>query len=203
MKSSQNKSHQILGVISVRDAESFLQDWANMVGPWPLADMGKESALRLRDSSERIRRRYKNIIGDSRIIGHLWLRDFLRRAWDSSDLRERDWYLFKFRDLYNLMVRRSAMSEEERKRDEAEEVRATAPRHAPPDITPIEAAIVHLQRNAHRARRCLNPECPAPFFFARVKGQRYCCEACVLPAQRAAKLRWWNKNRAKYKKRRK
>ncbi len=197
IKSSHKRDHQILGAISTTQAERLLCDWANIPGPWPMIGMGQDSTLKLRDAVERIRRRHKNILGDSRALGHLWLRDFLRRAWDTSDLRERDWYLFKFRDLYNLMVRRSAMSPADRQSDETDEVNAGAPRHAAPQVTPIEAAVFHFQRHADRARRCPNPECPAPYFIADKKGQRYCSEACALPAQRESKRLWWANNRSK------
>jgi hypothetical protein len=110
--------------------------------------------------------------------------------------------LFKFRDLYNLMVRRAAMSQAEREKDEADEVRASAPRHAPPQITPIEAAVFHFQRNAHLARRCQNPECHTPYFFVEKKGQHYCSVPCAHKAKREAKRKWWQENRAKSKSKR-
>lgn len=44
---------------------------------------------------------------------------------------------------------------------------------------------------ASRMRKCLNPACPAPHFLAARKSQRYCSDACALPAQRESKRIWW------------
>jgi hypothetical protein len=49
---------------------------------------------------------------------------------------------------------------------------------------------------------CRNDKCVAPYFFKRRRDQRYCSKDCSWPAQKAAKLRWWNKhgNRSRPKK---
>ena len=47
-------------------------------------------------------------MGDPEItpIGHPWLREMLRRAWESSNnQREREWLCFRMRDTYAVMVR--------------------------------------------------------------------------------------------------
>jgi hypothetical protein len=44
---------------------------------------------------------------------------------------------------------------------------------------------------ADRMRRCGNPDCPAPYFIGRRRSQRYCSDACSLPAQRESKRKWW------------
>jgi hypothetical protein len=67
----------------------------------------------------------------------------------------------------------------------------------PPDITPMEAALYHLQRIGDRARHCPNPECPAPYFIAMKKGQKYCSPDCAEPSRRESKRKWWNVNRGK------
>jgi len=50
-------------------------------------------------------------------------------------------------------------------------------------------------RHADRFGFCRNPECPAPYFFARRRDQRYCSAVCAGPAKKAAKLRWWHKHK--------
>ena|SRR5215469_5012929 len=51
-------------------------------------------------------------------------------------------------------------------------------------------------QNADRLAYCHNPECAAPFFIGKRKDQQFCSDGCAEPAKRAAKLRWWNANRA-------
>jgi len=57
--------------------------------------------------------------------------------------------------------------------------------------TLFEQALLHLVREANRARYCQNPDCPAPYFFAARRSQKYCSDICALPAQREFKGRWW------------
>jgi len=65
-------------------------------------------------------------------------------------------------------------------------------------LTPFEAAMFHLQTQlTDKIRRCPNPECPAPYFFATKGLQKFCSTPCAAPAQREAKRRWWNENRGK------
>jgi hypothetical protein len=42
-----------------------------------------------------------------------------------------------------------------------------------------------------RMRYCLNPECPAPYFFAKKRRQKYCTEECAGAGQRESKRIWW------------
>ena len=58
-----------------------------------------------------------------------------------------------------------------------------------PPPTPFEDAVRHLNRA--RTHQCQNPECPAPYFFAKRKTQTYCSEDCAEYGQRQAKKRWW------------
>jgi hypothetical protein len=183
-----------------------------MPGAWPIAavyrklsgsTVSEEETRRFSDAADRMQRRYKKLSPRPSTIGHLWLRDMLRRAWDAKDTRERDWYLFRFRDHYQQMVRRYEMTHDELVRDELAAVDVTTPRIALPPVDAIEAAAFYFQHQARRARHCENEDCPAPYFFISKKGQRYCSPVCSKPAQRAAKRRWWNENRATQKRRKK
>jgi len=67
-----------------------------------------------------------------------------------------------------------------------------------PDATSLPkvlawACLMHAEHLAV----CRNLECPAPYFIASRKDQRYCSQECAWPAKRAAKLKWWHENRAK------
>ena len=47
-------------------------------------------------------------------------------------------------------------------------------------------------------RVCRNRDCPAPYFVASRRDQRYCSTECAAPAKRAAKLRSWHKHKRKW-----
>jgi hypothetical protein len=56
---------------------------------------------------------------------------------------------------------------------------------------PFEQVLVHFLKAADRARHCNNPDCVAPYFFAKRRSQKYCSDACALPSQREFKRQWW------------
>jgi hypothetical protein len=133
---------------------------------------------------------------------------FLRLAWDAPGVREREWYIFKARDKYHFSTAymplwnnrmraahdtgKDLKQEMGWKTDEEDAVSIS-----PPALTPFEQVMYHFHRIADRARHCGNPECPAPYFFAKKKGQKYCSSKCSAPAQREQKREWWRRNRAK------
>jgi hypothetical protein len=47
---------------------------------------------------------------------------------------------------------------------------------------------------ADRLRFCPTPKCPAPYFIAQRRSQKYCSDACSLPAQRECKRAWWREH---------
>ena len=206
-KSVRNRANQILGVISRENAEEFLTGWANLPGAWPLRDEGKEMLTQHARSQTLLQTQYAKLLRDSGVtnvlmgdpevtaIGHSWMREMLRRAWESSsNQREREWLCFRLRDTYAAMVRKRDMSVEERLKEEL----ATDvfwPRYLAPPASPFEAALFYFQHQASRTRRCANTECAMPYFFVTKKGQRYCSLTCAVPAQKENKRRWWELNR--------
>jgi len=120
------------------------------------------------------------------------LQRVLRLAWDAPDLRHRKWHIFKARDQYDFYTRRFPLFDERMRgaEDKSAALNADLPPEeqgafsGPPEMTAFEQAMLHFERIADRARHCLNPECPAPYFFARKKGQKYCSSKCAAPAQR-------------------
>ena len=48
---------------------------------------------------------------------------------------------------------------------------------------PFLAVLLYAIRLADMIRNCPNPDCPAPYFIASRRAQRYCSGACALPAQ--------------------
>ena len=63
----------------------------------------------------------------------------------------------------------------------------------------FEAPLALLAYCAHlcmnRMRVCGNEDCPAPYFVAERRDQRFCSSACAAPSKRAAKLRSWRKHK--------
>lgn len=57
---------------------------------------------------------------------------------------------------------------------------------------PIGQALLEAIHAADLMRVCLNPECPARYFFADRRTQKFCSEKCAEYAQREYKRRWWN-----------
>jgi hypothetical protein len=195
LNSSKKQPRQILGVILPEKAERLLWDLANLPGRGPLFEMDQASLATLVEKLEVIKRRYE-LFGSTQ--DYLLLCDVLRRAWDTRDERDREWLCFKFRQTSAELALFHDFKERMRKGDDlaAEDRKADLRDFAPP-INPVEAAIFHFQHQAKRALHCPNPDCPAPYFFASRKGQKYCSEKCAEPAQRAAKRNWWQQNRGK------
>lgn len=101
------------------------------------------------------------------------LRNQLREVWRTDEPDVREWRAAQFVAEPTMTVRFAAAS-------------------GPPAPTPFQQAAVHLFRVAATMRYCQNPECPAPYFFAKRKSQMFCSDICTRPSQRAHKLRWWN-----------
>lgn len=208
--------------LSRNRAEYVLQWLANLSDPptgWPL-DIFRRRFPELREffapagecTSDQIR---KSAWG---------LREHMRAAWDAPDIRAREWYIFKVRDLHWRHARffqeqpvRDAIVQEaqraltrfkERLKDKLPEGALSELRQGaqdffrqreffgfvvepPPPLSPLENLLSWFQRNAYRARHCANPECPAPYFFAQRRGQKY-HKDCTYYGQREAQKRYWN-----------
>jgi hypothetical protein len=60
-----------------------------------------------------------------------------------------------------------------------------------PPPTAFELALRYLIRSNVHTYLCANRECPAPYFIASRRGQKYCSYACALSSRREVKQRWW------------
>lgn len=118
------------------------------------------------------------------------LRDALRGAWREPDRRTREWrvLLLKQKDLINRDGRFA-------------ELDAFYLQLPPP--SPFEQALTIFLRSGDRAHYCGNPDCPAPHFLAKRRSQRFCSDACALPAQREFKRQWWREHGEEWRKGRK
>lgn len=212
LKPSGKQIHHLLVRLSPKAAEEMLGSLANVPGDWPLVD-DPQAYARAMSAVERVRSRFAGAFEDCPTISLLVIRDLLRKAWTVPDLRQKEWYLFRARHLYTETIRRvrhvrkaarSSSTQPERETPTIPgtlaEAGATLAQSEPPPLTEFEQAATHMQRNLHRVRYCPGERCPAPFFFIAKKGQKYCSDACAVPAMLAGKRRWWNENRAGKKK---
>jgi hypothetical protein len=203
MKSSENRGHQILGILSKKRAAAFLTDCANL-RPTPESD--KDAGFRPPGWWTR----HAGIVpcpllstdrmALSAALGFLSL--LLQKGWDAPTLRERVWF---FREAESFSRRLGAKDAElglwgtsYEQLEAPEYVFGVRFRFINPPAQPtrLEAAFYYLGQHMEHARHCANPECAAPYFFATKKNQKYCSSECAEPARRASKLRWWNDNRA-------
>jgi len=63
---------------------------------------------------------------------------------------------------------------------------------------PFVLVLLRALHIADRLRVCPNQQCPAPYFIAKRRSQKYCSEACALPAQREFKRAWWAEHGAQW-----
>lgn len=217
--------------ISDSKAELLVVDWANTATEYPNVtettprpfSPAMQATIRDTDAAiGRLVRKYPEVFSSFRAgppppedressvaTDHWWIvakvQQYLRLAWDTSDLREKEWHLFKARDSFHYSTVFQPLFDEKLRKaptgtnpfDEPLTPEEDAARLSVPAFTPLEQALYHLQRIAKRMRHCLNPECPAPYFLAKKKGQKYCTAKCSAPMQRQQKRDWWRENRAK------
>lgn len=225
MNTSHRLGQDFLARVPPKRAEALLEEWGNVQAEYgkdvlanPSAAKSKDVISRIDAGVSRLIKRHPEIFGafvsdpppdaESHIRSEDWVlvahvQRFLRLAWDSPDARHRDWYLFKARDHYNhnrvvmpLWQERMRQAPDLREAIEAELTdEEDKARTSPPLLTAFEQVIYYFQRISSRARHCPNPDCPAPYFLAKKKGQKYCSAKCSAPAQREQKRLWWRNNR--------
>lgn len=116
----------------------------------------------------------------------------LRRAWDASTPLARK--VFLLGPLYETMRDYHALWKVRENIEES--LRALAA------YANLTSAILHAIHIVDWMRHCPNPDCPAPYFIAMRRSQRYCSEACALPAQREFKRAWWAEHGSEWRKQR-
>ena len=224
MGSSRKQVSKILGAITRADAERLLVDWANLHDLPYSAVEAKLIREKLSagipvvptEECRRLVKRNPQVFGRGALdwewggvagfgltgFDLIEIRNLLRRAWDAPERRSREWYCFHLRQrFYGWQA--SADFIRAHKTETASPLMDKGWSELnfldPPPVTPFEAAVFHLQTSiAERAKHCgNNSECPAPYFIAVKKWQKYCSEECAGPANRESKRQWWRDNRAK------
>jgi hypothetical protein len=187
MSSSKKQGSKILGVVGREEAERLLLDWAN------LSDQRED------ESATRLFRRHEQVLkalewkGDTEHPLNPYeiytLRLHLRKAWDAPDRRTREWHIFQLRRKFSeWSLSLSLDGDLSKPMVWFEQV---------PPLTPLEATMYHFQNVADLAKHCGNSDCPAPYFIAIKRWQKYCSEKCSGPGERESKRNWWRKNRGK------
>ena len=64
-------------------------------------------------------------------------------------------------------------------------------------LTLFLMVLLYAVKHAHLLRYCANPTCKEPYFVARRGSQIYCSSPCAKPAQKEAKMKWWNEHGVK------
>jgi hypothetical protein len=126
------------------------------------------------------------------------IRTTLSRLWREKDLRQRDWYCYRLRDVHRKMVRHLEGREEHCQEwgdpKTIQNIMDYALQEVP-RISLFESAISWAQTNQKLMLYCANPLCETPYFFRTVKGQKFCSVECAATVRKEAKLKWWNENR--------
>jgi hypothetical protein len=104
------------------------------------------------------------------------LRNEVRAIWREDDPETKEWRIFCLRGDPTMTL----------------SFLATLDPHMMPKL--FQKAVLHLFKSAGKLRCCHNPDCPAQYFVACRRSQKYCSADCTLPTQRKQKRRWWRKN---------
>ena len=125
------------------------------------------------------------------------LRDALRAIWIAPDKRTKEWGVFR-------LIESAVISDTNPTPHTGSATFQIVDGHVVPlpPPTSLEYCLRYLLRNANKSVVCANVECPAPYFFAGRKSQKYCTEKCAQPAQRKFKQEWWAKNGKEWRHRR-
>jgi len=125
-------------------------------------------------------------ISEKELVRKYWLlplREAVRAIWRAPDLRSKVWGLFRiFQDFFfpgDRGLVRTPLS------GLGGEFRKLMPQSL------LEQMLLQLLKSADLTRYCGNEECPAPYFFATRRSQKYCSSDCSEPAMRQQKRRWW------------
>jgi len=129
-------------------------------------------------------------LSQDEILRKYWLiplRNAVRVLWTATDLRTKQWGIFRILEKFFAIGDRSLAVGPVR--DDIEWVLGST-------LGPVTDCERIFERLSGRTSVCHNSACPAPYFFAVRASQKYCSDACAAPAQREFKKKWWAKHGA-------
>lgn len=113
------------------------------------------------------------------------LQYLLRRAWDRPTAFDREVHLgYTLNKVYEQFIRAT----------EKRPVEGTPQHKVWKSIGFIVVGLTLARRVVDLMRRCENSDCPAPYFIAKRRTQKFCSEVCAAPAQREYKNAWWREH---------
>jgi len=139
------------------------------------------------------------INSDSVLDASKRIRSYLAEAWRAPTLLAREISLLKIVGMY-------LDTREEPRLVDSKVFRYNEEYWAKEAASRVDAFVLVLLRALHiadRMRYCPNPACPAPYFIAKKRRQKYCSDACALPAQREFKRAWWDEHGEEWRAKRK
>jgi hypothetical protein len=154
--------------------------------------------LRMQDLAPSAAAGIKEVCKSEHTRNLLPLRNAIRKVWKERDLTARRLGILRIaQDRYHQFLASNTDPSWAFPRDRASRLRIP---------TPFQQILEYLIRPNVRTSICTNSRCSAPYFFSSRLGQKFCSDACALPAQRKFKRRWWAEHgrewRAKRKKKR-
>jgi hypothetical protein len=175
-----------LANLKITDATSrsrFEQSFSDFIPPTP---------GRLYDVTESPPSQLYEVISFPRFI--FTLQHLLRAAWERPTTFDREVHLgFTTQEVYKQFLRATDMKPAE-----------DTPLHALwKPLGKVFICLTRAQRVADRMRRCDNASCPAPYFIAERRNQKFCTEICAAPAQREQKATWWKEHGPEWREKRK
>lgn len=179
---------------SSRFVRSFLRSFADKEAPAFLREMAN---LR-EDGIARFRRKYGPVLDRSEKPGLFQLRDELRALWTSGKQMPESiasvWDEERA-DATGTLLEDFICNRWLRFAEQGLLVRWGE--ILPSDELPALLAFASVFWHSHM-RVCRNPDCPAPYFIAGRRDQKYCSDGCAAPAKRAAKLLSWHRHKRKW-----
>jgi len=121
----------------------------------------------------------------------LYLRAMARGMWLAFDMRTRyDAWFFLRSEIER--SRRTYINVSNWWIDDSLRIRLPPPR----EPLPVERAFEYLLKHHNRTSYCQNPDCSAPYYFAKRHTQRYCSTVCSQYGLKETKRRWWSEHGA-------
>jgi hypothetical protein len=164
---------EVPGKDNFKDAEWLVQRFKNFFPP----DIPK-------DQEER----------EEYLLQLLHTRNYLRLAWEASDLSKKLWRIKTLRSFARRLTVHQTV--------EPQTLQRVLELEGPPKDA-IQQSLLYFEDRASLARQCLNPDCRKDrFFFAEKPNQKYCSDPCSEVARSAAKKLWWDMHGSAWRKNR-
>lgn len=121
------------------------------------------------------------------------LRQDTRKVWEASSPRDKEYLIFSLREMVLRGAHEHSLAKRHSSPDNPYAYLQLVNKQVPPEHQ-FEQISRYFLTTAKNTKKCQNPECPAPYFFATRRSQRFCGTECAKLAQRESKRKWWRAN---------